>query len=1145
MKIKLLAVLIGGSLFSTGALATDNSLTDIATNTFDALNNMQALAQQPSNVIERDGRQYLQYKGKEYRLNHEQSPMFPLNDTNGEYSTAFPFVGPEWEYVAYNGGFYLLHRQFGIMNSDDTGCFVEYIPAARGSQHDDGSYIWESELVQRTVTSDCGDLSMPTISEFKTGSVSDIGVELVWNDTVVGNSYKIELTEYREGESSITYNYPAKKSGFYIADLEPNTQYDVKLVECNQLGCDEKSLSFNTLSSRLSYNDSRQAVNHLVGNLKANVALAQTHTSVAPYGNDEVKHPNLVMNRESLLLVTPKLRNVNQLWVDVELDGVSMGRFLMHPPSALPDTDQLDNGKSKVIFSHYAWSLPLNWEWMKPGLSLKFSDNRDREGEITQDLLAFGGAPELVIQNIDIGMLVEPRNQYDMINNMEQLATDYFQKIPVSKMVVADYTPLHLRKVTLPNGKVYTKASEYATPGVYEGDMREYIGKRLISIGINNANFGVVDTAGGDASWPRPFSHITAHNNRGRYLVKDKESGVITSTVVNHGLSGGGGIVTLSGTRGNEWSHELGHNFGRGHHPKNASLHDMESGWGWDARYKRFIGNIHWSDAAVTMTNNNSGESVPPFANEFRFMREAMADGEVALTGLISNYTLEHPMATRVTQDWFNRSNNLDTNSSTGFVKWDQTSQRYVESDTGFAAATQQGVPVITVLGIYDPTETNSSQIYPLTYSNYGNLFDLPAPSTIAPQREGWVAITDLNDTDRELTQWQQIKIDNQWLPLCQFSYTNTNGEIANFVGYEDTITAMCRVSSDMFWSVNNQREVPVSSVNDYQLLASKGDKLGNVTYTPTVELGEKTLCSLDKLGTSHDGAGFIENDKCVQIANVKHINGANWAYATHQGGIKQYSLTSQKQCQLIVEGENGDITNIALSGFRHNSSESNKLHLNLPANNHPARITIECSTMPGTESVLDTVTTPRNPAVADLREPVIIGQEHGYKVLESSIPAGWFAHTEGFDPKTLSNRDRSSLATLSMGSERPNVCRFPLTINGVEQTVHGYVEDFGNGDFQCTGGTEITVTDSQGEMPLVSAVNQFEWISLNNPQQVGQRVKAVADNDANLCSVTRSGFYGAGFINAGSQCTQVQGIKWSNGNHWTFSSGHGQYSYQ
>ncbi len=92
----------------------------------------------------------------------------------------------------------------------------------------------------------------------------------------------------------------------------------------------------------------------------------------------------------------------------------------------------------------------------------------------------------------------------------------------------------------------------------------------------------------------------------------------------------------------------------------------------------------------------------------------------------------------------------------------------------------------------------------------------------------------------------------------------------------------------------------------------------------------KKTLCTLDKAGTSHDGAGFIENNRCMQIADVKHTNGANWAYASHQGGIKQYSFASQKQCKLVVEAENGEISNIALSGSRHNSNESNKLHVNL-----------------------------------------------------------------------------------------------------------------------------------------------------------------------------------------------------------------------
>lgn len=1145
MKLTPLSLLISSALLSQSALAGTTNLIELGEQAKAQLNHMQQLATDATNVVERNGRRFLQYQGKEYWLNHDNFPKFPLNDRNGEYSAAFPFVDENWEYVAYNGGFYLLHRELGIMNSDDTGCYVEYIPAARGSQHDDGSYIWESPLVLRTVTSDCGSVTQPEITELSAASVSDIGVELVWNKLSEDTEYNIALTERPAGQSPITYNYVAKKSGFYIGHLTPETTYEVELSACNVLSCDTEMFSFTTLPARLSYNDSRSAVNHLVGDLSAHVNFAQTHTSVMPNGNDEIKHPNLVMDREAQLLVTPSHMNISQMWVDVEVEGVSMGRYAMYPPSALADTDQLDNGRSKVVFSHHAWSFPLNWEWMKPGLSLRFTDNQDREGVLTSELLEFGGAPELVIQNIDIGMLVEPRDQFEMIQRMPELATDYFQKIPVSKLVMADYTPVHMRKITLPNGKVYTKASEFETPGVYGGDMREYIGKRLVSIGINNANFGITDTAGGGAHWPRPFSHITAHNSRGRYLAKDEDTGVVTSTVVNHGLSGGGGIVTLLGSRGNEWSHELGHNFGRGHHPKDSSIHDMESGWGWDARYHRFIGNLHWSDAAITVENEHSGEVVPPFANEFRFMREAMGGGEVALTGLISNYTLEHPIATRVTQDWFNRSNNLDMDSGTGYSQWDQYSQQYVEVDTGYDKPLEQGVPVITVLGIYDPTEKNPSQIYPLIYSNYGNIHELSAPNTIEPQLEGWQHIGSIGVNDRVNTEWQTMKVDNERFPICQFNYTNANGEQANFVGYEDTVNNLCRTTSEMFWSVNGSREMPISQPSDYQLLASKGELIGHVTYTPTIALGEQVLCSLDKDGTSHDGAGFIANGKCQQIEGVKHTNGANWSYAMHQSGVTQYSLTSQKQCELLVEKEDGTEQRIALAGARYNAGESNKFHINLPMDTHPERITLSCSAG-SISNILDTVATPRNPAADELVGPVIVGQEYGYQAFESKMPSGWLTHTETFHPDTLSNQDRGNLATLRLGNEYPYVCRFPMMVNSVEKTLHGYVENLGNGDFQCTGGDEITVRDSSGERPLLSELNRFEWLSLNNRAEVGQRVKATENSDANLCSLTKGGeWYGAGYVNEGGQCVQEPEVYWSNGNRWVFSSGHGQYSYR
>ena len=1137
MKFTPLALLISGCLMSHSVIASNQelSLTDAGSKISNTLKEMQILAEQKASVVERNNKLYLQYQGKEYWLNHNNEPKFPLNNKKGDYSAAFPFIGSDWEYIAYNGGFYLLHQQNGILNADDTGCYVEYIPADRGSQRDDGSYIWERDTVLRTVMSDCGDLSIPVISDFKAQSTSDIGAEFNWSSNAKAPmSYTLELTSQVVGESSITQSYKdIKAPGFYVGSLTPSTHYEAILTTHNALGSDTQTFQFTTQPTRLSYNDNRRAENHLTGNFQANLAFAQTHTSVAPYGNDEKVYPNLIINREALLLVTPKIRNTNQIWVEVIKHGNVIKRIAMTPPSGLADTDQPDNGRNKVIFSHYAWSLPLQWQWIQPGLSLRFTDNHNRIGELPQSHITFGGAPELVIQNIDIGMLTPPRNQYSMIKDMPKLAADYFQKIPASKLVMADYTPLHLTKVTLPNGKVYTEQSD-DEGGVYGGDMREAVGKALISTGINNANFGIVDSAGYSQAYNRRFNHITAHNNRGAY----------SNGIVTHGLSGGGGIVTLQSSVGNEWSHELGHNYARGHWPTNASSHDLNTGWGWDALYQRFIGNLHWTGDA--WTNDVGGQLVPPFANEFRFTRDAMAGGESARIGKISSYTLEHPTGSRYTQNWFNQVNTINLDSSTGYTHWDQNQQRYIDSDVDYAAPIEKGVPVITVLGIYDPTGINASQIYPLTYSNYGNVYDLPAPTTTEPQLEGWQFALNITANQRLNTQWQTLKVNNVWLPLCQFSYTNTNGTTANFVGYEDNNAGICRVVEEMHWNVNGQREVPISEFKQYQLLSTKSDQLQAATYIPSLELGEMTLCSLNKSGTSHDGAGFISNGKCTQLPNVKHSNGNNWSYASHQGGIKQYSFSSQRQCQLTIENENGTIDNIALSSSRYSENQSNKFHLNLSANSHPNRLSVSCRSGNETEMVLDTSIPEPNSAINDLKGPVIIGQEFGYQATESTLPSGWFAHTVGFNPTNLTNQDRTQLATLRLGNEYSNVCRFLMDINGSLQTLHGYVESLGSGDFQCTGGTEITVRDTKGERPLLSQLNQFEWLSLNNKLNVGERVKATKDSDAKLCTLTKGGeWYGAGFVNSTNQCVQRPEVYWSNGRQWVFSSGYGKYSYQ
>ncbi|WP_216820060.1 M66 family metalloprotease, partial [Zoogloea sp. LCSB751] len=73
----------------------------------------------------------------------------------------------------------------------------------------------------------------------------------------------------------------------------------------------------------------------------------------------------------------------------------------------------------------------------------------------------------------------------------------------------------------------------------------------------DNANYGINSTAGeGESSHPYVVAQLAAHNSRGKYA----------NGIQVHGGSGGGGIVTLDSSLGNEFSHEVGHNYGLGHY---------------------------------------------------------------------------------------------------------------------------------------------------------------------------------------------------------------------------------------------------------------------------------------------------------------------------------------------------------------------------------------------------------------------------------------------------------------------------------------------------------------------------------------------------------------------------------------------------
>ena len=316
-----------------------------------------------------------------------------------------------------------------------------------------------------------------------------------------------------------------------------------------------------------------------------------------------------------------------------------------------------ESENNRITYADDAWSGTLPAKWIKPGVSFHL-----QQGELSGKLtgLKVGAPTQLLLHTIDIGMLTPPRDEFTFANDPEA-HREYFQTLPVTQLIVSQYAPLHLTEVMLPTGELL-KESDPGKGGWHTGTMRQLIGKELISHGINNANYGLHSTAGkGENSHPYVVSQITAHNNRGVY----------SNGVQVHGGSGGNGMVTLENSLGNEFSHELGHNFGLGHYVDGfkGSVHrsagNINSTWGWDADRNRFLPNF-----AALPSGNPSGlgtQSQAPFQGR-SFGFDAMAGGFPFSN--FNRFTLYTPNTASIIQKFLESKAVFDSNSHTGFSRW-------------------------------------------------------------------------------------------------------------------------------------------------------------------------------------------------------------------------------------------------------------------------------------------------------------------------------------------------------------------------------------------------------------------------------------------------------------------------------------------
>ena len=120
---------------------------------------------------------------------------------------------------------------------------------------------------------------------------------------------------------------------------------------------------------------------------------------------------------------------------------------------------------------------------------------KEKAGDLNN--IKIGAPNELLINTIDLGFLTPYQDKFTFQQN-PVYQSQYLQQIPASRLIVNQYEPITFEKMVLKDGTAYTMEKGSNDKGGWQsGDLRA-LGKYLIGIGINNANYGVHSSSGKD-----------------------------------------------------------------------------------------------------------------------------------------------------------------------------------------------------------------------------------------------------------------------------------------------------------------------------------------------------------------------------------------------------------------------------------------------------------------------------------------------------------------------------------------------------------------------------------------------------------------------------------------------------------------------
>lgn len=522
-----------------------------------------------------------------------------------------------------------------------------------------------------------------------------------------------------------------------------------------------------------------------------------------------------------------------------------------------------------LTYATNTWSGVLPPEWIASGLSLQI-DQGNVSGQLTD--IKVGAPSELLIHTIDVGMLVPPRGQFDFAKD-PTAHREYFQTVPTSRMIVSQYAPLFLREVMLPDG-TFLSDHDPSKGDWHNGTMRQRIGKELISLGIDNANYGINSTAGeGEESHPYVVAQLAAHNTHGKYA----------NGLVVHGGSGGGGIVTLDSSIGNELSHEVGHNYGLGHYvggfqgSVHRSADQINSTWGWDADRNRFLPNFSPLRSGKDTCLERQCQS--PFEGR-TFGLDAMAGG--APLSSFNRFTLYTPNSATIIQQFFESKAVFDAHSPTGFSKWNADTGKMEAYSHKIGIGEQITAPlselseakIASLLAVYDLVKVAMQD------GNWTKDIQVPAASTAS---RGRVVSIDHDATyDSNLAiNGRQVKVSRGF----KKSYTSdgkrwNEGPVAN---------QLAERKPQAFG-------VPVTTLIGY--------------YDPNGELSSYIYPAL------HGAYGFTYSD--------------------------DRGRANENDCHLLVDTRDGPLR-FRLANHRLKGKVMNKFHVNIPETSRPHSVSLVC----------------------------------------------------------------------------------------------------------------------------------------------------------------------------------------------------------